>query len=236
MIRYAEIRLTIIIDLKGTAMERFRKFIKKIFFLPVLPTVIIAFPAFTLVFICLSVSKMPEPVKYISYIVSAYALVIMITAFPKIIHNIRYFFWNNILNTVVLKIPAVNRLINDSGFSFKVSLYSGLLINLLYIFINYFSGFYYHSFWFFALGFYYLLLAVMRLVILNPIHKKSRGKQIIREVKSYRLCGIILLVMNYSLSIVVFFVVNQNKGFFIFWTADLWHGNIYFLFGDKCSL
>ncbi|MCM1506822.1 MAG: hypothetical protein NC177_06760 [Ruminococcus flavefaciens] len=190
-----------------------KKLLKKIFCLPVWTTLIIAVPSFALVIICLSSEKTLEIINYISYLLSAYSLVITIIAFPRIIRNIKYFFRNNAVTKAVIKIPFVNRIINDSYFSSEVSLYFGLLINLFYIIMKFSSGIYYRSLWLFALGFYYLLLAVMRFSVLHPIRRKTSGNQIIKELKSYRFCGIVLLLMNQSLALIVILIVHQNHSF-----------------------
>lgn len=194
-------------------MENLKKYLKKLFFLPVLPTLIIAIPSFILVIISLTYSEISEPLMYISYLLSAYSLVITITALPRIFHNIGHFFQNNSVTKAIIKIPIVNKIKNDSYFSSEVSLYFGLLVNLCYIVMKFCSGIYYHSSWLIALGFYYLLLAVMRFALLHPIRHNSSEKQIIRELKSYRFCGIVLLVMNQALTIIVIMVVHQNQGF-----------------------
>lgn len=194
-------------------MENFKKFLRKIFFLPAIITLIISIPSFLLVIICLSGNEIPEPVKYVSYLLSAYSLVITIMALPRIFHNIRYFFQNNPVTKAIIKIPVVNKIRNDSYFSSEISLYFGLLVNSCYIVMKFCSGIYYRSSWLIALGFYYLLLAVMRFALLHPIRRNSTEKQIIKELKSYRFCGIVLLVMNQALAVIVVMVVHQNQGF-----------------------
>ncbi len=39
------------------------------------------------------------------------------------------------------------------------------------------------------------------------------GRNLIREFKRYRFCGVLLLLMNQALAIIVFFIVRQNRGF-----------------------
>ena len=52
--------------------------VKKIFFLPPLPTVLIALPSFILVFVMLGIGD-HSALAYVSYILSAYAMIITIT-------------------------------------------------------------------------------------------------------------------------------------------------------------
>lgn len=186
---------------------------KKFFCLPVWLTLIIAIPSFSLVIICLSSEKTLEIIDYISYFLSAYSLVITITAFSNIIKKTKYFFWNNSVTKAVIKIPIIQKIMNDSYFSSEISLYFGLVINLFDIVVKFSSVIYYHSIWLSSLGFYYLLLAVMRFSVLHPIRQKSADNQAVRELKSYRFCGIILLLMNQSLALIVILIVQYNNNF-----------------------
>ena len=59
-------------------MERLKAFLKKIFFLPPLPTVLIAIPSFIFVFIMLGMED-HTVLSYFAYLLSAYAMVITVT-------------------------------------------------------------------------------------------------------------------------------------------------------------
>jgi hypothetical protein len=62
--------------------------LKKIFFLKPLPTILIAVPSYVLVFFVLANESVPMQVAYFLYILSAYAFIITITGFPKIMTSI----------------------------------------------------------------------------------------------------------------------------------------------------
>lgn len=76
-----------------------------------------------------------------------------------------------------------------------------------------FSGIYYRSVWFIALAFYYVLLAMMRFLLLRRGRKRTGRAPMEEELRRYRLCGIMLLMMNQALAGIVIFMVHQNKGF-----------------------
>ena len=59
-------------------MEKFKRILKKVIFLPPLPTVLIALPSFALVTYVL-ITETDGVVAYLSYIASAYALTLVIT-------------------------------------------------------------------------------------------------------------------------------------------------------------
>lgn len=65
-------------------MRKIKDILKKIFCLPPFPTVVIAVPSFLFVFIMLGIGGHPV-LEYLSYALSAYALVITVTGMPAII-------------------------------------------------------------------------------------------------------------------------------------------------------
>ena len=149
-----------------------------------------------------------SPVAYAAYLFSAYALVILC------------------VQTVHLAGPAraaararleqnsyICRWIYDPAFRMQVSLYLALSINLLYAVVKMVSVLYYHSVWFGTLATYYSLLAVMRFLLLTHVNRTECGADQATELRRYRLCGMIFLVMNIALSGVVVLVVKKNETF-----------------------
>ena len=196
-------------------MEKFKRILNKLFFLPLIPTVLIAVPAFALM-IFVMVAEMNSVIVYLSYGLSAYALIICCTGVPKLIRLIqalRKHDEEHPLAKKFLRIPMLERLLTDVRFRTEVSLYGGMFINLLYIAIKMFSGIYYRSFWFIALAVYYILLALMRFLLLRRGKRKTERTPMQDEIHRYRLCGIVLLVMNQALMGIVVFMVQQNQGF-----------------------
>lgn len=193
-------------------MERLKAFLKKIFFLPPLPTVLIAIPSFIFVFIMLGMED-HTVLSYFAYLLSAYAMVITVTGITGVIQAV-----NNGLDELPLvkKLrgnPLGNRLLGDAFFRSEITLHGGLLGNLLYVALNLFSGIRYQSSWFVSLAFYYSLLSVMRAVLVRYMHRQLIGKDIPSELRRYRTCGIILLLMNQALVGIVIYMVTQNRGF-----------------------
>lgn len=197
-------------------MDRFKSILRKLFFLPPLPTVITAVFGFAFVSVIAALGIEIPALQYLSYLVSAYALIITITGFPHFIKFGRSLKQKIIKSTfakTLMKIPPVRRYFTEPLFKAKVSLYFGLLINLAYIVIKMGSGIYYRSLWLIALAIYYVLLAVMRIFLVGFNIKHSFGEKIMFELRRYRLIGVLLLILNLSLTVIVILVVNQNKGF-----------------------
>lgn len=196
-------------------MERFKQLCRKIFFLPPLLTVIIAVPSFALVIFVLT-GEVDGPIAWLSYIASGYALIISVTAIPRLSsfsRSVRERIESHPVMDKISSVPLGARYLNDVRFHTKVSLYRGFFINLLYIGIKMVSGIYYRSVWFISLAVYYILLAVMRFLLFRRGRIKQSGNRVTEEWRRYRLCGIVLLLMNQALAGIVIFMVYQNRGY-----------------------
>lgn len=193
-------------------MERLKAIFRKIFFLPPLPTVLIAVPSLTFVFVMLSIGN-HSTLAYIAYILSAYAMIITVTGLPGIIESIRSGIDNLTLLKKIRGTAWGSGLLGDAVFRSQISLYGSLFINLLYVAVNLFSGIRYHSAWFIALACYYVLLSAMRAVLVRYVHRKPVGQDIPAEFRRYRACGLILLLMNQALVGIIIYMVTQNRGF-----------------------
>lgn len=101
----------------------------------------------------------------------------------------------------------------DPRFRARVSLHTGLTINLAYIVMKLSAGLYYHSLWFVSLAAYYLLLAAMRLSLVQYANRRSLGDDLPAELRRCRLCGILLLLMHQALAAIVILMVVDNRGF-----------------------
>ncbi|MGN0477968.1 MAG: hypothetical protein ACI4GO_00895 [Hominenteromicrobium sp.] len=106
-----------------------------------------------------------------------------------------------------------NRYMTDAAYRTHLSLYASLIINLLYVATNLFSGILYRSVWSITLAAYYIILAVMRFLLLRFASKVGIGNDRVKELQRSRLCGAILMTVNLALSGVVILVIVQNKGF-----------------------
>ncbi len=195
---------------------KFKEILRKIFFLPPLPTVIVAVFGFGSV-LAVAVFKIEIPaLQYLSYTSSAYALTVTITGFPHFISFARTTKRRVMESVFVKKIRGTKyggRFFDDVRFRTESALYGGMFINFLYICIKLVSGIYYRSLWFVALAGYYILLAVMRFILLHKGKNRTENISKESEIKRYRMCGITLLIMNQALAGIVIFMVYQNKGF-----------------------
>lgn len=186
-------------------MERFKRILNRLLF-PGTAIVLISVPvaAALLIYIFLNGQEY-TPIAYAAYVISAYSLTIVcayIVKLPK-----------KDFNAVLHRNQYVHRYLTDVPFKTHVSLYLSLGINLLFVAMKLFYGICYRSVWFGTLAVYYIMLAVMRFLLLRHVNRRGIGKEYVSELRRYRLCGIILMLMNIALLGVVILVVLDNRGF-----------------------
>ena len=186
-------------------MERFKGILNRFLF-PGIAVVLISVPAAAalLVYVFLNEQEY-SPIAYVAYAVSAYSLTIACAAIVKMPKGG--------FRAALDKNPHVHRYLTDIPFRAHVSLYVSLGINLLFVVMKLYYGIRYRSVWFGTLAVYYSLLAGMRFLLLRHVNRNSIGKNFVSELRQYRLCGVILLLMNIALLGVVILVVIGNKGF-----------------------
>lgn len=92
------------------------------------------------------------------------------------------------------KIIAAYR--KDMRFRAEIMLYVNLVINLCYAVFEAFCGYFFSSSWMGTLAFYYIVLSVMRVRLL----KGHKNKNINRRWKTYRFCGITILLLTIALA------------------------------------
>jgi hypothetical protein len=105
------------------------------------------------------------------------------------------------------------RLSEDTHLRVNLSLYGSFLWNFAYAIFQLCLGFYHHSFWFCSLAGYYVSLAVMRFFLARHVRSHRPGEEREKELKKYRACGVVFLLMNLALALMIFFMVYWNRTF-----------------------
>lgn len=111
----------------------------------------------------LAVPSAPPLLAYGSYALSAYALVLLVLALPRMIRMARRF---RDTNRIALRFRG------DTVWRTSALLRFSLLLNLLYAALQLVSGIYYRSVWFYSLSAYYALLALMRIFVLRRLRRE----------------------------------------------------------------
>ena len=143
-------------------------------------------------------------IAYISYVLAAYTLTIWCFKIPYLIKLFKTFKDEN---------KYARRWQDDTRLRVNVSLYGSLAWNALYGIFQLWLGFYHHTFWFYSLGAYYICLGVMRFFLARHTTRYAPGERMQSELKKYRACGIVFLVMNLALALIIFFMVYWNRTF-----------------------
>lgn len=148
------------------------------------------------------------PAAYVVYVVAFYAVsvisVFCIRVLPEQYRHIR---------GKIDAYPIAHRYMTDAAFKTHVSLYTSLVINLLYVGVNVLSWFFYRSMWFVVLAGYYVILSIMRFLLVRYVRVHQLGKNCLGELQRARLCACILLLLNFVLTGAVMMILYQNKGF-----------------------
>ena len=145
-----------------------------------------------------------SPIAYISYVLAAYTLTVWCFKIPYLIDFFKTFKNEN---------KYARKWLDDTRLRVNVSLYGSLAWNALYGIFQLWLGFYHHTFWFYSLGAYYICLCVMRFFLARHTTRYAPGERMRSELKKYRACGIVFLVMNLALALIIFFMVYWNRTF-----------------------
>ena len=143
-------------------------------------------------------------IAYVSYVLAAYTLTVWCFKIPYLVHVFKSFKDEN---------KYARRWLDDARLRVKMSLYGSLAWNALYGIFQLWLGFYHSTFWFGSLGAYYICLGVMRFSLARHTAKYAPGERMRAEIKKYRACGIVFLVMNVALALIIFFMVYWGRTF-----------------------
>lgn len=188
-------------------MKAWKSIFKKFLFLPgwiILLLTVFSTIALTAVFVKGLEETIPA---YVVYVLSAYSLTTVCIFLSKILPG----YYKSVKQKLRAH-PYGNKYITDISYKVRVSLYLSLGINLLYSVFKLASGILYSSFWWGAIAVYYILLSVIRFLLLRYMRNDSAQNRI-AEYRRYRLCGMLLVLLNLSLSGIVFQMVWQNKAY-----------------------
>lgn len=189
-------------------MIYWKKVGKKILFPPIWLMIVLAVISAVLLAAVFVKGWENSPIAYVVYVLAFYSLSVICAAcvlvFPGYYRNIKQKIYDNKFG---------NKYMTDAAYRTHISLYLSLVINLLYVATNLFTGIWYRSVWSITLAAYYIILAMMRFLLLRFVGRVGIGNDRVRELKRSRLCGMILMTVNLALSGVVILVIVQNKGF-----------------------
>jgi len=181
-----------------------KKFGKALLFPPVAIIIIlipisIAFLVYSMV--VLGTQSIPA---ILSYVLSAYTLTVVCFKLPYFIRFFKTFKSEN---------KYVKLWKSDARLRVNISLYGTLIWNVSYGLLQLGMGIWHRTFWFCSLAGYYIFLAAMRFFLVRHTRRHKPGEKMREELRKYRACGIVLLLMNLALTLIIFFMVYWNRTF-----------------------
>lgn len=165
---------------------------------------------------------------YASYPFSAYSLMITVLTLPRVWQDIRRRFYNSLVVRKIDAHPIGGRFLNDIAFRGELSIYQGVAVNTAYTIFRIITAFMYKSVWFGAVAAYYAVLSGIKIMLAVFMLRKKRScndaEQTLYELKSYRLCGWLMLLLNIGMIAMAVQMVRDNryyeyKGFVIYLSA-----------------
>lgn len=145
-----------------------------------------------------------DPVSCAAYALSFYALLAVCVRIPDLISFIQRFRQEN-------RYYLLYR--SDVRLRMNITLYGSFSFNAVYAVFQLCLGLWHASVWFYAMAVYYFLLAAMRLMLANHARNYAPGERQQMEWRKYRLCGVLLLLMNVALAIIIIYFVWQIRVF-----------------------
>lgn len=183
-------------------MKRFKEIFIRLFS-PGLPLTVVLCVVSTVLLVYVFANKLEQSVvAYVAYIVSAYTLVSVSLSIPNVIKTCKKILYGN---------KHSKRYLTEEDLRTKTALYSGLSIHLIYSVFKLCSGIYYNSVWFISEAVYHMIIGIVQFLI---VRNDRRNESFIpSEWKVYRVCGVLMLLLNTAISAVVALSVFQNKSY-----------------------
>ena len=136
---------------------------------------------------------------YLLYALSAYLLTALCIQLPAAVRREKRWRENH---------PKVDGLLKNKELHFKLELYLEQFINFAYGVFKILSGVVVGSAWIGADGIYNFAQALIQLF---QILRRKKAGTIVKQWKSYRFCGILILLLHLTLIGIVFQMVNWNR-------------------------
>lgn len=204
-------------------MKRFKEILIKLLFPPARVIILCCVTGFPLVIFSLIYLSSTNPISYVSYVISAYALTVLCTNFPKMRKRCKELIHGDEVRIIVNFRSFMNRYkytsmyLNEREFRAKISLYTGFAINVFYAVFKCATGAYYRSAWLWAIGIYYIMLSSIRFMLLKNVHitdiKERSVRRKIHEYKTYRGCGIMMILLNTAMAGMTVQMIWKNRGY-----------------------
>ena len=140
-----------------------------------------------------------QPAAYLLYPLSAYSLAALCVKLPAGLRGAKGWLSRH---------PKTASLLKNEELHFKLGLYFEQFINFAYGIFKIVSGVVLGSAWIGCDGIYNMAQALIQLF---QILRRKYAKTLVQQWKSYRFCGVLILLMHLTLIGIVFQMVNWNR-------------------------
>lgn len=153
-----------------------------------------------------SQNKEESILAYFIYVVAFYTLCTVIAEIIPAIKKIKIALHSN---------KHTSKYLSEADLRARISIHTGTVINISFAIFKFLAGIYYNSTFFLAIGVYYAVLSIIRFTLIHHDRKTKRlsENQIFMQWKTYRLCGILLMLLNLTMTGMVFQIIGQDKFF-----------------------
>lgn len=146
---------------------------------------------------------------YMIYCMSAYSLVILLMAFPRVIKRTKSAIMSNRIIQKVSSSKIMGRYLNDLAFRGSVNIYQGAAVNFFYVIFRIVTGIRYASIWFISMAIYYLVLGGLRAYLIFCYRRRNTEL----ECRCYHTTAWLLFILNISMGGMIVLMVQTNSGF-----------------------
>lgn len=170
--------------------------------------------------VCLSLTARVEwYLQILTYAVYALAALFLAGAVWVMVSLFRQNIWGK-FRDAAHRISFTGRLYDDYGFRTLFAGHLSLLVNIFFALTKAAAGWYFSSAWLSALAFYYLILCLTKALVLRRGRQKIPGEteaqKLRREWRTYRMCGVLLMLLTLALQGVIILIVKRGNAF-LYW-------------------
>ncbi|MBQ7795149.1 MAG: hypothetical protein IJ374_01115 [Lachnospiraceae bacterium] len=103
---------------------------------------------------------------------------------------------------MLYKNTLTSRYLSEQQLRDTVSLHTGSGVDTLFAMVKLGFGIYFRSYWLMAVAVYHMVLSAMHMMLLVNSRKKEKNEKLnrLKQLKSYRLCGIMMVFLNIAMS------------------------------------
>lgn len=143
-----------------------------------------------------------HPATILFYVLAFYNLTVWCIRIPRILRFLKTFKEENAYSKAWFE---------NHRLRMNVTLSGNVLWNVAYGALQLGLGIYHRSAWFYSLAVYYACLAIMRFFLVGHTLRHEPGTKKQQELRYYRTCGWVFLLVNLALSGMMFYMIHENR-------------------------